>query len=149
MSERAVQLYAVSIGALFFGAMVSPLFKDPPRDSFPLSDYPMFSSVREAAFLQIAVGVDGDGTEHRLPPFIIANREVMQAAQTLRRAVRQNRSYELCREIAGRVASSRAHAALERIRIESRLFDPARYFSEPDGSEPIERRRHAECRVRR
>lgn len=146
-SERLSLFYSVVIGIAAFGAMISPIFKEPPRDSFPLSDYPMFSTVREAAFLQIAVGVGPGGAEERLPPSLVASSEVMQAAQTLRRAVYQDGAAQLCREIADRVARSRAHSHLERVRIESRLFDPARYFSEPGGDEPTERRRHASCRV--
>jgi len=149
MDERRALIYTIIIGLFCLGAMISPVFKEPPRDSFPLSDYPMFSTVREAAFLQVALGVDGEGMETRLPPRLVANNEVMQAAQTLRRAVYGNRSRALCREIAERVAASSAHAGLERVRIESRLFDPARYFSEPGGDEPTQRRRHAECRIKR
>ena len=148
-SEGCAALYAILIGLLSLGAMISPVFKEPPRDSFPLSDYPMFSTVREAAFLQVAIGVDAEKSEERLPPAIVASREVMQVAQTLRRAVYQNRSGPLCREIAARVAEDSALAHIERVRIESRLFDPATYFSQPRGDEPIERRRHADCKVRR
>lgn len=134
--------------ALVLAATASPALREPPRDSFPLSDYPMFSTVREADWLSVVTGRDAEGGEHRIPPGKVANAEVMQAAMTIARSVREGRAPALCREVASRLADDPAYAHVVELRVESRLFDPRTYFlSEESGRKPPRVRLHASCKV--
>lgn len=95
---------------LVAGAMVWPALREPPQDSFPLSDYPMFSAGRPDANLTIthALGIDAAGVETPLSPMITSgNREVMQSMMSLHHGVHSGpeRSAAYCLEIAERVAA--------------------------------------------
>ena len=70
-------------------AMLTPVLSDPPRDSYPLSTYPMFAAVRETEVsVPHAVMIDADGDESFVPPVLVANDEVLQAQATIRQALR-------------------------------------------------------------
>lgn len=74
-------------------------------DSYPLSNYPMFSNDRgpEARFAT-AVAESADGEVRRLDPETISGAdEVILAAATVNRAVRRGRAEALCSEIADRI----------------------------------------------
>lgn len=98
-------------------AMVTPVILD--RDSFPLSTYPMYSRARSVAVtIPTAVGVDGDGSEHRLSLDLIgASDDPLIVAGELRTAIAQGRAADRCRAIAARVSNSPA-AELGLVRIE-------------------------------
>jgi hypothetical protein len=140
---------ALLFSAIVIGATGWPALRDPPRDSFPLSTYPMFSTVREAAWIHVVVGFDGEGRERAIPPSMIANAEVMQAAQTIAIAVGKWRARGLCAEVAERVARAPRYADVVRLEVQSRKLDPLTYFSDPDGDEPARVRRRAACEVPR
>lgn len=152
-SELRERTFAVAIGASFLVAVASPAFRDPPRDSFPLSDYPMFSRGRPDTELVLvqALGVDADGERAPLPPRISADTyEVLQSMVVLERAVR------------GGPASAAAHCGVvaERVRgaagelgevlgveLVTSRFDVIRYYEgEPA---PLAREVHARCEVPR
>lgn len=120
---------------LVVGLLVAgPAFRDPPRDDFPLSNYPMFSERKDPRVsIQQVVARTEAGTETVLPPEFVANEEVMQAAATLRRAMAAGSEAlgALCLEIAARVAAS-SDADLREARevlIFSRRVHAVRYFS--------------------
>nr|PZN25044.1 MAG: hypothetical protein DIU78_11005 [Pseudomonadota bacterium] len=97
--------------------------------------------------LFFAEGIDAEGTRHRLPPRLVATEEVMQAAATVRRAVRSGRAAmgRLCASIADRAARSAEHASLVEIALVEARFDPVAYFVR--GPEPEERRVAHRCAV--
>jgi hypothetical protein len=138
---------ALLLSGLIVAAMVWPALRDPPRDSFPLSTYPMFSSVREQAWLNVIVGFDANQREHKIPPRLVANVEVMQAAETIRIAVRKRRPKLLCEQVAARVADDPDFAHVVRLEVQSRRFDPRTYFVEADGGMPLKLRRRARCEI--
>lgn len=138
---------AVLVSLFVVAAILAPALRDPPRDSFPLSTYPMFSSVRGPSWVHVVVGFDAEGREHRVDPSVVANAEVMQAARTIALAVRRFRSRQLCLEVAGRVAGERALAGVERLEVQSRRFDPRTYFE--SGGVPERTIRRARCEVPR
>jgi hypothetical protein len=146
---RFARVPALLISLLVVAATVWPALRDPPRDSFPLSTYPMFSSLRETAWVHVVVGFDADGGEHRVAPKMIANAEVMQAAQTIAKAVRRKQVGGLCAQVAERVGSSGDYAGLVRLEVQSRQFDPRTYFTSADGATPLRLRRRARCEVTR
>ena len=142
--ERAA---ALVISALLLAATVWPALRDPPRDSFPLSTYPMFSSLRERPWIDVVVGFDAAGHEHPIPPKLVANAEVMQAAQTISKAIRRKQARSLCEQVAARVGDSSAHEQVVRLEIQSRQFDPRTYFVSESGKIPLRLRRRASCEV--
>lgn len=97
------------VGGVALLATLFPLLRDEPHDSFPLSNYPMFTGAQPAttSFVR-AIGVRSDGSEDGLPPEISGGTvEVIHANRTLRRAVREGRAAEMCEEIAGRATAQR------------------------------------------
>ncbi|MFN3215399.1 MAG: hypothetical protein ACE367_02770 [Acidimicrobiales bacterium] len=139
MGTRRRQMIAVLATALVV-ALVWPA--PAGRDSFPLSNYPMFAAARptETTF-RSAVGVDAAGAFVRLSPHTISGTDqVIQAAATVRRAIETDTTDELCAEIAERI-SDRAVA----VEVVTERYDTIAWF---DGrTEPIERRVHARCPV--
>jgi hypothetical protein len=138
---------ALIFSVLVVAATLSPALREPPRDSFPLSTYPMFSSVPKRAWLDVIVGFDTAGTEHRIPPQLVANIEVMQAAETIRRAVRHRRAPQLCAEVAARVAADPDFDHVVRLEVQRRKFDPLTYFTSSPSERLLDLRRRARCEV--
>jgi hypothetical protein len=139
--------YGFGLGLIV--AVASPAFGDPPRDSYPLSTYPMFSQKRRAPLLYFAEGVTAGGRPVRLPPDIVANTEVMQAVASVKRAVLggEEASEQFCAAAAKRVAASADHAEVVRVELVGAVFDPIAYFV--NGAEPAERTVHHRCSVPR
>jgi DNA-binding transcriptional LysR family regulator len=130
--------------------VASPAFRHPPRDSFPLSDYPMFShGLASPEFtLSHALGVRADESTVPLSPMVSsANREVLQSMMTIHNAVADGRAISFCHEVAARVAESSDLDDVARVRIVTSRFDSVAYFE--SGPEPLERTLHAECAVAR
>ncbi len=148
------RVYASTLSLLVTLAVLSPLLRDPPRDSFPLSNYPMFSSGRADPTLVLtqALGVQSDGRSFPLPPIIsTGSHEVLQSMQTLHREVRRGRSRRdtFCREVAQRVAAADDPSLRDTHHVElvHSRFDALAYFE--TGTEPLQRRRLARCEVPR
>jgi hypothetical protein len=152
MSDRlapAERRFAIVVGLALALAVVSPALRPSPRDSFPLSTYPMFSRGRPDTDLSLvqALGVRPDGARFPLPPRITADTyEVLQSMVVLDRAVREGRAGGLCEAIAARAraAASEDVAAVE---IATSRFDVVRYFEE--APRPLARVVHARCEVER
>jgi hypothetical protein len=143
-----VVAYGFGLGLVLLG--LSPAFRDARKaDSFPLSTYPMFARTRERPLLYFAEGVTSSGQGQRLAPELLGSGEVMQAVATVRRAVEagEPRRRELCRRIADRLKKSPDLEEVTRVRLVGARFDPIAYFV--DGPTPLERKVHAECKVRR
>lgn len=147
--ESFCRLPALVFSAVVIAATIWPALRDPPRDSFPLSTYPMFSSVRDKPSVHVIVGFTAAGNERRIPPKLIANAEVMQAAQTISKAIRRKQAKQLCARVAGRVAEDPEYADLVRLEVQSRRFDPRTYFTSESGRTPLRQRRRASCEVPR
>jgi hypothetical protein len=137
---------------IFSGALVlatlAPAFRDARRDSFPFSTYPMFARTIDKRWLLFAEGI-GKRASLRLGPELVANDEPMQAMRTLKLAAKQGGPalVSLCRRIAERVAASKSHGSVRRVRIVRALFDPIGYFEVLAG--PEQRQTLQECRVPR
>jgi hypothetical protein len=133
---RRWRVYAISGVAV--AAVVLPAFTD--EDSFPLSNYPMFSYDRgRVTALDTAVGVTAEGARERLSPEVIAGGyEVIHASRTVSKAIHTGDAASLCAEIAGR-----ADDDLVAIEVVTETYDTIRWF---DGEEtPIGRVVHATC----
>ncbi len=137
--------YALAVTLLFGAAVLSPLFRSPPRDSYPLSNYPMFSDRLESVNdVRTAVGLGPDGERELLSPRLIGGSdEVMMAVQTVGDAVRAGTTAELCHTIASRVA--RAGYPLAVVEVVTERHDSVDYFRGRDL--PLATEVHARCEV--
>ena len=142
------RVYAVVLSLLFGAAVLSPLFRSPPRDSYPLSNYPMFSQRIDAENdVRTAVGFTGDGERELLSPRLISDSdEVMQAVQDVGDAVAAGTTAELCTAIAGRVAGS-GRTELMTVAVVTERHDSVAYFR--GAEDPLATTVHAECAVPR
>jgi hypothetical protein len=132
--------------AVVLGVVLSPLVSG--KDSFPHSTYPMFASTpgREAT-LQVAFGLDAEGTLIRLEPRTISGSvEVVHAYSTLLRANRTGDQQRLCEEIATRVAT-RGPEAVATVVVAAERHDMVTSVAE--GPRPLARIEHARCPVLR
>jgi hypothetical protein len=112
----------------------------------------MFARNRRSASITAtyAVAVDAGGDHHRVPPELVANREVLQARAVLERAAREGRPAvaALCRSIARRVAAERRGelAGAVEVRVVRATHDAIAYFERGQlGPE----KELGSCRVRR
>ena len=128
-------------------AILSPLWRSPPRDSFPLSSYPMFATPREQAGLDLAQTVSQGGVLHPVPPRLLGGDEVLQAAATVAQAVRSGEAgaARLCRELAAAMAHDPDGRDVVRVEIAHQRWDPVATLAE--GLGPLERRVVASCPV--
>jgi hypothetical protein len=112
-------------------------------DSLPLSNYPMFARPRDAVtWFHVVVRVDADGLEHRLDLRTVGGTDQpVQAAETVRQAIRRGEVHDLCTEIAHRV---RAPGTIQVLTV---AHDAPAWFR--GRRDPVERRVHAECPVER
>lgn len=138
--------------AIVLIAVMYPFSWPRTRDSFPISNYPMFSRKLPTAMFSApyAVGVTADDGRKHLPPRLIANAEVLQAQAVLRGAIRRGRrnTRMLCRQIAERVANAgeRLEQVIE-VRIVRGTHDAVEYLT---GRNTVGREKvHARCQVRR
>lgn len=137
---------AVVVSIAFAIAVLSPLFRSPPRDSYPLSNYPMFSQRLEAENeVRTAVGHTASGDRRLLSPRLISGSdEVMQAVQDVGDAVRAGEAADLCRAIASRVAES-GRSELVQVAVVTELHNSVEYFR--GAEDPLATTVHAECPV--
>ena len=144
------RVFVYGFSAFVLAAVVSPAFRDPPADSFPLSDYPMFSAGRPDPMLELthALGVPRDeGRRIPLSPLVAAdNREVLQAMMTIWQGT-MARPAAYCAEVAARVAASDDAELADVVAVElaTSRFDTVAYFTRaPD---PLSRHVHHRCDV--
>jgi hypothetical protein len=122
-----------------------PALRQPPRDGFPLSTYPMFAAERDReVVVATAVGIGPEtGEVERLDPGVIADTdEVMLAAETVRLAVQGGGGARLCNEIADRLAGD---ADIDEVELRLETYDAVDYF---DGDkDPLDVTVEASCAV--
>jgi len=132
---------AYIVSAALIAAVWLPVIQN--TDSFPLSNYPMFSKARPSiAHIDHAVGVLPNGDTEVIPPNIVGSGEVLQAKTIVSHTIRRGRraAGKLCRAIAGRAPN------YERIEIRSDSYDVLGYL---DGNtKPVKSRVHARCTAR-
>lgn len=123
----AVAVFSVGLLVLLF----VPILRDPPRDGFPLSNYPMFSHGRDKATAKIGhvVGFSRQGRHRPLSPDLLATEEVMQAHQTIRVAIRRGKAAELCAQVAQRARNEPGNEDLSHLEVRTDHYDALAYFS--------------------
>jgi hypothetical protein len=131
-SRWKAALWPLIVTVVTIVAVLSPLARTPSTDSFPLSNYPMFSNNREpTADIALAVGVAPSGATTSLSPELISGTvEVIVAGSILSQAVRAGieEAAKLCRVIAERVATAnRGDTTAVEIRVER--YDAVAWFA--------------------
>lgn len=136
---------AVSMVAAFL--VVQPAFRDPPRDSYPLSNYPMFAQPLEATNSADAViGLTADGERRTLSPQRIAETdEVIQAVGFVYNELAAGRADRLCADVAQRVADA-GPSQVVTVQVITERQDAVAYFQ---GVRDPEITLHASCEVAR
>jgi len=145
-------LRARLVAALMLATLAWPLIQGPRYDSFPWSSFPMFAHGRADAITRVdqLLAVSADKSRRPVPPRLVANDEVLQAASTLHTAIRRGRkaSAALCRQVAARVAADPDWADVVRLELVTVKFDALQYFAgdtTPQGKPRV----RARCKVPR
>lgn len=125
-----------------------PVARQPQRDSFPLSTYPMFTQLRpRQAAIEVAVGLDAGGQEVRLEPELVGGTvEVIHAVATLGRSIAAGQAGQICDEIAFRVRGDQRPDLVEVV-VASDVYDIVDALVRPEP--PRQRQVHARCEVGR
>jgi hypothetical protein len=148
MTEAILErVHAAVLGTLVLGAVLYPLVRDPPRDGFPLSNYPMFSAHKDEPTARIShvIGVSREGRHRPIGPDLVGTDEVMQSHQTIKVAVQRGESAALCERVAARVAEDESSADIESLEVRTDVYDVFEYF---EGDRTARHTRvHARCAV--
>lgn len=141
------RLWALAFSLVVIGLVLLPMLREPRRDGFPLSTYPMFSHGRDRATTEVphVVGFSREGRHRPVPPDLLQTSEIMQAYQTVRVAIRRGNAAELCRVTAQRVRADPDYADLEHLEVRTDVYDSLAYFT--GDTKPRSTRVHARCEV--
>lgn len=103
LPRSAMRCWRRVVVVVVLAALVSPVLRD--RDSFPLSTYPMYASVRPREMsIDRVVGVLANGSDRDLSMRVIADTDDPLIAEgRIRDAVLAGRADELCQRVARRV----------------------------------------------
>ncbi len=104
---------AKALAAAFSGVVVAAVlrpalenWRQEPRDSFPLSYYPMFSARRrELVRVTYLLGVEADGTQRHLSYRLAGPGGLNQVRRQLNRLVRRGRADSVARAVSHRLAA--------------------------------------------
>ena len=106
--EARGKLWAAYLSLAFVGAVLWPLqenWRDKPRDNFPLSYYPMFSTKRDAIeTFYYLVARDEQGNRHLVPYKYISPGGLNSVRRQVRRIVREGRGQELAESVARKLS---------------------------------------------
>lgn len=148
---------AAWFGALLTAATLAPVvqnWREKPRDDFPFSHYPMFSSERRQLHRQThAVGITDAGLRVPISHRRIGTGGANAVRRQLSRVLREGSDEEVqryCEGIAARLAksNSRSSNAIQEVRLVSARYDLAGYFLRGEKA-PADERVLATARVLR
>lgn len=148
---RAAYAYVLTVAIAV--ACAFPILRDPPRDSFPLSNYPMFSYGRPSPAMEIShvLGVHRGGQRKALPSSVVMSIEVLQTMVAIQQAIDRGpeATRRFCEEVAGRVVESGDEelAEVTELEVATSHFDSVAYAA--GQHTPTARHVHVRCDVRR
>ncbi|MGH3148402.1 MAG: hypothetical protein ACRDTR_21680 [Rubrobacter sp.] len=132
--------FAGVFGAVMVGAVLWPVvenWRDQPKDSFPLSYYPMFSLKRAGATtVRYLVGLDARGGRHLLPHTLAGTGGLNQVRRQINKLVRGGKADTLCKLVAARVAQSdqERFAGIVTVQVIVGRYRLTDYFADKRGS---------------
>lgn len=156
-SSRLAGLDLATAGAIslaVIAAVLSPMVQNwraRPKDSFPLSYYPMFTASRgEATRITYLVGVDGEGKHHPLHYTLVGKGGLNQVRRQINRMKDEGRADKLCEQVAQKVArrKGKRHRSMVEVRVVTGQFNFNDYFL-AGSKAPKNERIHAVCRIER
>lgn len=146
-SERRERAWAIGFGTTLLVLVFLPLVTR--EDSFPLSDYPMFSSHRENAAARVThvVAHSRVGNHRPVPPRMLGTKEIMQAHQTALVAAKDPATAaDLCARVAANVADEgEAWSDVDRLELRVDRYDAVAYWQ--GEHTPLRSRVYASCPV--
>lgn len=144
---RGQRLVVAAWSAGLLLAVLWPILRDPPKDGFPLSNYPMFSADRRNADAAVGhvVGFSREGRHRPVSPEMLGTEEIMQAHQVVSVAIRRSYANDLCERVAQRVRAEPEYADLERLEVRTDHYDALAYFA--GETKPRASQVHARCSV--
>jgi hypothetical protein len=141
------------LSLLMLAVVMSPVvenWREEPRDSFPLSYYPMFTERRgETTRVSYLAGFDQQGNRQVIPYFLIGTGGLNQVRRQIPKLIDRRQANELCREVSARIARRRIepYSSMVTLRVVTGTYGLAnRYAGE---KAPISEHVHARCDVKR
>lgn len=145
--ERRERAWALGFGTALLVLVLLPLATR--SDSFPLSDYPMFSRHREDASARVThvVAHSRAGNHRPVPPRMLGTKEIMQAHQTALVAAKDaETAADLCARVAANVADAGdAWSDVDRLELRADRYDAVAYWQ--GEREPMRSHVYASCAV--
>ncbi len=132
--------FAGVFGALMIWAVLWPVaqnWRGQPKDSFPLSYYPMFSLKRaDATTVRYLVGLDARGERHLLSHTYAGTGGLNQVRRQINKVVRGGKADTLCRLVAAKVAQrdEERFAGVVTVQVVTGRYRLTDYFAEKRGS---------------
>lgn len=126
-------------------------WRERPKDSFPLSYYPMFTASRgEGTRITYLLGVDANGQQHPLHYNFVGKGGLNQVRRQINRMKDEGRADKLCEEVAKKVArrKSKRYRDMVEVRVVTGQFNFNDYFV-AGKKQPLKVRVHAACRIER
>ncbi len=123
------------ISVLVVLIVLSPVvenWRKKPRDSFPLSYFPMFAEKRRPEMkVTYLVGLDGAGNRHKVPYNFAGNGGLNQVRKQIAAKVRRGEAEDLCGKVAQKLAlrESKPYADLAEVRIVTGKYSLDGYFT--------------------
>jgi hypothetical protein len=122
---------ALALTVLVLAVVLGPVWYNwaqKPKDSFPLSYYPMFSHVRNGkANMTYLVGVDKDNRRSYLSYKMAGTGGMNQVRKVIRKRA-ETQPAELCYQVAQKVAKTPEYANIASIKIVKSEFELATFF---------------------
>lgn len=148
-NDRLQRAWASGFGTILIALVLLPLATN--ADSFPLSNYPMFSNHRENASARVThvVGRSRTGNHRPVPPRMLDTPEIMQAHQSAVVAAKNPIAAELlCARVAVNVAEAGdAWSDIDRLELRADRYDAVAYWQ--GDRAPTRSRVFASCPVLR
>jgi hypothetical protein len=130
--NRTTAKFLAVIGLLAVASPVWQNWRDVPRDSFPLSYYPMFSQDRGQTVDVIhIVGFDSERTRHVIPITFAGDGGFNQVRKQINRTYAQGRLQSMCEQVGRRLTASEAdpYADIVEVLIVRGTFKISDYFA--------------------
>jgi len=142
------------VSVAFLIAVLFPIFqnwRERPKDSFPLSYYPMFTASRgDVTRITYLVGVDAEGKQQPLHYTFVGKGGLNQVRRQINRLKDEGRADKLCEDVAKKVAGrkSKRYRNLVEVRVVTGQFNFNDYYV-AGNKQPMKERVHATCSVER
>jgi hypothetical protein len=146
------KLSAAVFSLTLIGLTLAPIreyWKETPQDSFPFSNYPMFSAKRSETYtVNYLVGLDKDGQRHPLSYKLAGQGGFNQTRRQINKMIRDRKTSELCKSVAEKVAAKESsYGNIVKVQVITGTFNVDDFFA--GRKEPQSERVRSTCTVKR